>query len=990
MKKILSVFILIASLQGLAQDAYFQQEVNYKINVKLDDVNHYLMGDESFEYINNSPDTLREIYIHLWPNAYKNAKSSLAKQLARDGNFFLYYASQKDKGGIDSLQFKVDNTPVTFSFYQGYEDIAVIALASPLLPGKKINISTPFRVKIPSGSISRLGHIGESYQITQWYPKPAVYDKNGWNPIPYLTQGEFYSEFGSFDVTITLPENYSVGATGDLMTASENERLDKLSKLPLPEKLSNEFPASSSTLKTIQYKASNVHDFGWFADKRWIIRKGEVKLPFTGRTVTTWAMYTPNNSKEWEKGVEFINDAITSYSTWVGEYPYNQCIAVDGTISAGGGMEYPGVTVIGSSGNEFQLATVIIHEVGHNWFYGILGSNERRYGWMDEGINSFMETLTLENKYKDPKIYDGMFDEKVGQLLGVDHLPLNYQNEVMYQIAARVGKDQAIDTPSEDFTSMNYGMIMYKKTGLAFNYLRNYLGDEKFKECMHAYFDQWKFKHPQPEDIRNIFEEKSGKNLSWFFDDVISTTRVIDYKTDRVAKRDGVINLAVFNAGSIAAPYSVSIMRDGQLISTKWMEGFDPGEWKTITVDGAKAGDEIKVNYEKGTLDIDRGNNNIRTTGILRTREPLSFSLLSGIDDPEKTKVFWTPLVAWNNYDRWMVGVNLHNRTLPLRKFNASFTPLYSPATKSVNGMANIEFIARNARIGMSAKTFTEDRQARTNEAGDKFGFFARYAILNPYTEWRSKTKTSINGWSTKARIDGFVIVQSKVKRDGMQLSGSSADFHYQAVKGRFELTKNFIGGYWKIEPVGTAFFSDEMIYAFETTSEVKMTYWKRKKKAVYVRGYYGIDINDSGALPISIGGTTGMLDLFYENFYFGRSDQSGLLENQIITNRGGVYVPGGYYFGGRDLKVTTLQVEADLPYLPLSVFGGIALYNLEDNDFSAGVSLPIKRDVFQIFLPLVYSSNIQNSLDRRDIKIGESIMFELNLDMMNPFSLLK
>jgi hypothetical protein len=304
--------------------------------------------------------------------------------------------------------------------------------------------------------------------------------------------------------------------------------------------------------------------------------------------------------------------------------------------------------------------------------------------------------------------------------------------------------------------------------------------------------------------------------------------------------------------------------------------------------------------------------------------------------------------------------------------------------------MANIEILARNARFGFSAKTFTEDRRAIVNAVNEKFGFFSRYAQFNPYVEWKSKTKTSVNGWATKTRLDGFIVIRSQVKRDGMELITPQVDLDYQGVKARFELTKNFIGGYWKIEPVATALITGDAVYAFETTSELKMTYWKRKKKAVYVRGYYGIDINDSGALPISIGGTTGALDLFYENFYFGRTDLSGLLENQIITNRGGVYVPGGYYFGGRNLNVTTLQVEADLPYLPLSVFGGIALYSLDQNDFSAGVSLPIKRDVFQIFLPLVYSSNIQNSLDRRDIKIGDSIMFELNLDMMNPFSLLK
>jgi hypothetical protein len=146
--------------------------------------------------------------MHLWPNAYKNKNTALAKQLARDRNFVLYSTLKEDKGFIDSLDFKVNNEKVNWELDAQNIDIGILYLKQPLQPGQSITITTPFRVKLPSGSISRLGHIGQSYQITQWYPKPAVYDRNGWHAMPYLTQGEFYSEYGSFDVSITLPKNY--------------------------------------------------------------------------------------------------------------------------------------------------------------------------------------------------------------------------------------------------------------------------------------------------------------------------------------------------------------------------------------------------------------------------------------------------------------------------------------------------------------------------------------------------------------------------------------------------------------------------------------------------------------------------------------------------------------------------------------------------------------------------------------------------------------
>lgn len=223
--------------------SYWQQEVNYKIQVKLDDVNHMLSGYEEFEYINNAPNSLDRIYIHLWPNAYRNGKSALAKQQYADGKKILRFGEEKDLGWIDSLDFKVDGQAVKWSFDTNNQDICILILANSLKSGEGIRVSTPFKVKIPSGEISRLGHIGQSYQITQWYPKPAVYDKNGWNAMPYLNQGEFYSEYGSFDVSITLPSNYVVGATGDLQTPSEIDFLDK--KLRYQESNSRFFNESS-------------------------------------------------------------------------------------------------------------------------------------------------------------------------------------------------------------------------------------------------------------------------------------------------------------------------------------------------------------------------------------------------------------------------------------------------------------------------------------------------------------------------------------------------------------------------------------------------------------------------------------------------------------------------------------------------------------------------------------------------------------------------
>jgi hypothetical protein len=279
-RKLLFICLMVTvSFFDASSQEYFQQEVNFKINVSLNDTLHELHAFEKMEYINHSPDTLFFIWFHLWPNAYSNNNTQLSKQVFRVNGKSKLFDDPELTGFIDSLDFKVNGRQVQWNILPGQPDICRIDLNEPLKTGDTLFITTPFRVKIPKGVTSRLGHIGESYQISQWYPKPAVYDKDGWHQMPYLDQGEFYSEFGRFEVNITLPENYIVGATGTLQNQNEMDKLEKLASDTSWVNASHigkvPFPASSKQKKTIQYIADGVHDFAWFADKRFNVKRGK-------------------------------------------------------------------------------------------------------------------------------------------------------------------------------------------------------------------------------------------------------------------------------------------------------------------------------------------------------------------------------------------------------------------------------------------------------------------------------------------------------------------------------------------------------------------------------------------------------------------------------------------------------------------------------------------------------------------------------------------
>ncbi|HZH64070.1 MAG TPA: M1 family metallopeptidase [Flavisolibacter sp.] len=512
MKK-LFLFILANSLLLLASSqTYWQQQTDYTIDVSLNEKERTLDGFEKVIYTNNSPDTLTYIWFHLWPNAYKNDRTAFSDQLLENGNTAFYFSGKEQKGYINRLDFKVDGITAKMEDHPQHIDIVKLILPKPLPPKRQVTIATPFHVKLPF-NFSRGGYNAGTFQVTQWYPKPAVYDSKGWHPMPYLDQGESYSEFGSFDVRLTVPANYVVAATGELQTEEEKLWLKTRLNYALPDHskilpVSRRMPAKNGTTKTktaiasitttatktLQFKQSNVHDFAWFADKDFIVATDTCELS-PGKIITVASYYTPQQKNLWQESVQYAKDAIRFYSTEVGEYPYNVATVVQGPQSFGGGMEYPTITIISPTGSAKDLDATIAHELGHNWFYGILATNERAHPWMDEGMNSFYDSKYIEGKY--------------GRQTN--------EAELTFQAKATNKTDQPIATASGDFSVANYGLVAYHKTAEWVKLIEMKIGKEAFRQMMQQYFTEWGFKHPQPGDFKMIVAPKLGADAESVF-----------------------------------------------------------------------------------------------------------------------------------------------------------------------------------------------------------------------------------------------------------------------------------------------------------------------------------------------------------------------------------------------------------------------------------------------------------------------------------------
>jgi hypothetical protein len=502
-------------VNGLTAQSYFQQELSYKIDVVLNDKAKTLTANETIVYKNNAPQTLDFIWFHIWPNAYANQNTALFKQINND-------PSRKEKlknvvyGNITGLAFKVDGKLAKVEAHSNptYTDIVKVMLPTPLASGASCTITTPFVTKLPS-YFSRSGFADGEFMACQWYPKPAVYDINGWNEFPYLDMGEFYSEYANFDVNITVPKDYVVSATGVLNTKEEAEAYKKIGTANTQNRGSfiKYTPTTKTPTKTLQFKAENVPDFAFFADKKYVIQYKKLTLP-SGKSVDAFAYFYPKKKSVWTNSIDYVVNATEKYSEYIGDYIYPTVQAVEGPKNnASGGMEYPMVTLITSpDANPASLDAVIAHEVGHNWFMSIFGSNERVHGWMDEGLNTYFQLLYEGEKYKDISMFGGQIPAEIKKL------PVDEFMAIIYRVLGDTDMKLPIETHSADFkNSDDYGMTIYMKTAVWMNLVENEIGKDNIRKGFKLYYDKWKLKHPQPADFKACMEEAAGRNLDELF-----------------------------------------------------------------------------------------------------------------------------------------------------------------------------------------------------------------------------------------------------------------------------------------------------------------------------------------------------------------------------------------------------------------------------------------------------------------------------------------
>ena len=561
--------------------------------------------------------------------------------------------------------------------------------------------------------------------MTQWYPKPAVYDHKGWHPMPYLNQGEFYSEFGTFDVKITLPQDYRIMATGDIIGGDDEYNwldslaavTDSINQLPADDfkiwlkshkkvvKIDSDSSVSSE-MKTIHFYQENVHDFAWFADKKWLVQKGKLSLTDSKRDVTLWSFYLPKNAEMWKNSIEYLHDSGYWYSRYYGDYPYNHITAVDGDLSAGGGMEYPNITVIASMPSKQMLEMVIMHEVGHNWFYGILGSNERYHTWMDEGLNQYSCIRYWQDKYKDenerfviiPFIQDNLGIAK--------NLKFSWFEYFQYSLISLNPNQQPLNLKADEFAGINYG-LNYSKPAVFTRFLQHYLGEEKMDKVMQDYYKNWKFKHPYPDDFQRVFENHTDKDLGWYFDGVFNTTDYIDFSIQKSRGR-----YIITNEGQLKTPVEVVFYGRNHIeIERRWIEGF---EWRSTLNPPSNTWYAI-IDPDEHMPDINRSNN--------ATRREVHFNWIWDQPTFYDYDINYLPWFSYNHYNGFSPGVLAFKGLIPGYNSSMTIKPMWDANNSKLVGKITYSRNLNNSASLLNRSIFRINGSQFEGNTGGSLGY---------------------------------------------------------------------------------------------------------------------------------------------------------------------------------------------------------------------------------------------------------------------------
>ena len=562
------------SVSGKPGHAYWQNEADYIIDVELDTLSNVVMGKEIIKYTNNSPDKLDFLWLHLDQNLFikeSRGNALIPIEGSRNGTKGQFFDAGFKISAVQLITGKGRNKKISDAKYVINDTRMRVSLPESLeAKGGTVSLKIDFSFISPNYGSDRMGILetenGKIYSVAQWYPRMCVYDDvKGWDNLPYLGQGEFYLEYGDFNVNITVPANQIVVCSGELLNPLETYTLEQLDRWVLAESSDDTVVIRSAEevndplsrpqnreMLTWRFRMENTRDVSWASSSAFVVDAAKINLP-SGKKSTAVSAYPVESIGDngWERSTEYTKASVEYYSEDWFEYPYPYAVNVASNVL---GIEYPGISFCSFQSKGSRLWGVTDHEIGHNWFPMIVGTNERLYGWMDEGFNTLVNYLSTE------RFNDGEYRSRKPPMR-------------MFGKYLASGDIEPLITYPDNLVERNMS-IQYYKTAMVLALLRNsILGEEMFDDAFKQYIERWAYKHPTPYDFFRTIEDVSGEDLSWFWRSWIYNSwsldqSVIDVSYPSGSAENGAV-ITIANMREVPMPVVVEITTESGAVSRK-------------------------------------------------------------------------------------------------------------------------------------------------------------------------------------------------------------------------------------------------------------------------------------------------------------------------------------------------------------------------------------------------------------------------------------